>query len=233
MEFDLYEILMSVLYAGGGGAAIALAIFRGLGKGWLSTQFERQLESFRHDKAKELEKLRAEIDGELNARIRLQEKQFEAIVGVWEALKSAQEKLLVSISLFQQYSDIRGMDDEDRDEYLGAFGLKNWQLKEILSAVDVQKAFQQTVDRKRFSEAATAFNEFDRKTRASELFFETETFAQIRLVCDKFNSSLVSRELGLEPGEHKMRREAWDEYDKFAVPEITKLVAELRKQLRN
>ena len=78
-----------------------LAFFGSLGRGWLEAQFSRQLEAFRHDKAKEIEHFRAEIDGELKARIRLQEKQFEAILRTWESLKTAQENLLCSISPLQ------------------------------------------------------------------------------------------------------------------------------------
>lgn len=231
MAIDIQSIIVTIVTAGGGGALVALGIFKSLGSGWLEAQFSKQLEAFRHDKAKELEHLRAEVDGALKARLRLQEKQFEAILNIWEALKTAQEKLLRSISPLQQYSDIRRMDDQARDEYFSSFDLQQWQKKEILSSIDVQDSFSRMVDRKRFLEAATAFSTFDRATRSNELFFEPETFQSLRSVCDKMHSSLVSREIAIDDGDRTFGRQAWDEYDKECVPLIKNLVLEFRDLL--
>lgn len=234
MDTNVQSIVLTILTAGGGGAVVAFAVFKALAAGWLEAQFSKQLEAFRHDKAKELEHLRAEIDGALRARIRLQERQFEAMLSVWEALKSAQEKLLISISPLQQYSDLSRMDQAAREEYLQSFDLQVWQMREILASSDVQKSFSRMVDRKRFAEAATAFSELDRETRSKELFFETDTFELVRSVCDKIHGSLISREMAIdEPAERSFRREAWNECDKECVPLIKKLVSEFREKMAN
>lgn len=234
MDTDLQSLFWTVLTAGGGGAVVAYGVFKNLAGGWLEAQFSKRLEAFRHDKAKELEHLRAEIDGALSARIRLQERQFEAMLSVWEALKIAQEKLLISISPLQQYSDLSKMDQAAREEYLRTFDLQVWQEKEILEASNVQASFSQMIDRMRFSEAAAAFGEFDRETRSKELFFDPETFELVRSVCDKMHGALVSREIGFdEAGAGGFRRQAWDEYDKECVPLIKKLVSEFRSRMTN
>jgi len=231
MEPNLQSVILTILTAGGGGAVVAIAVFRSLGNGWLETQFSKKLEAFRHEKAKELEHLRAEVDGALSARIRLQEKQFDAILSIWEALKNAQEKLLGSISPLQQYSDLGRMDCDAKEEYLSSFDLQVWQKKEILSSSDVQRSFSQMVDRKRFSEAASAFHVFDKVARSNELFFEPETYNLVRSIADKIHGSLVSREIAIDDSDRTFGRQAWDEYDKECVPLIKTLVSEFRRLL--
>lgn len=231
MDLDVVSIATALLAAGGGGAAVAFGLFRKMGSSWLDAKFAQKLEAFRHDRAKEMERLRAEIDGALRARVRFQERQFDACLEIWNSLKETQSKLLVSISPLQQYSDLRRMSDEARLEYLNSFDLQKWQLEEILKADDIQKSFQKMVDGRRFSDAAKAFSDFDRATRSNELFFEPELYKLLRSICDKMHSSLVAKEIAISESDHKMSREAWTEYDKECVPLVHELVAEMRKIL--
>lgn len=231
MEVDIASIFLAVLSAGGGGALVAFALFQRLGDAWLEAKFAERLEAFRHDRAKELERLRAEIDGALRARVRLQEKQFEACLEIWNALKEAQSKLLVSISPLQQYSDIRRLSEDARVEYLSSFDFQKWQVDEVLMAADIQGRFVEMINRMRFNAAAQAFSKFDRVSRSYELFLKPETFALIRSVADAMHSSLVSKELAIDGCDHSSGPQAWKEYDKDCVPLVKNLVSELQKLL--
>lgn len=232
MEVDIVSIFLGVLGAGGGGAVIAFALFKRFGDAWLQAKFDQKLEAYRHDRAKEMERLRAEIDGALRARVRLQEKQFEACLDIWNALKDAQSKLLASISPLQQYADIRRLNEKARIEYLSSFDLQKWQVNEIIEDADIQDRFVQTVNRMRFNTAAQAFSEFDRVTRSYELFLEPETFALIRSVADAMHSSLISKEISINERDHKLGADAWTEYDKNCVPLVKKLVSQLQDLLK-
>lgn len=232
MEADVAKIIVAMLSAGGGGAFVAFSLFKRLGDAWLQTKFSEKLEDFRHERAKEMERLRAEIDGALQARIKFQEKQFEACLEIWNALKEAQSKLLDSISLIQQYSDIKRLSDEARIEYLSSFDLQKWQVKEILSASDIQNRFVETVSRMRFNSAAQAFSNFDKVTRMHELLLKPETFALVRSVANAMHSSLVSKEISLDSSDHALGREAWSEYEKHCVPLIKRLVPQLQELIQ-
>jgi hypothetical protein len=229
MELNLYSSLVALLAAGGGGAAIAFAIFNRLGGAWLDARFESKIEAFRHERAKELERLRAEIDGALRATLRYQEKRFDACLDIWNALKLAQSKLLVSISPLQQYSDIRRMDDESRNEYLATFGFSKWQLEEILNSDNIQDGFSNIIDRQRLVEAGKAFSEFDSIVRSHELFFDSETYGIIRSTADKMHSSIVTKDIAIAEKDRQLSREAWTTYDKECIPLIHCLVAEFRR----
>ena len=232
MEIDILSVLLSVIGAGGGGALVAYSLFRRFGDAWLQAKFNEKLEAYRHDRATELERLRTDIDGALQARVRLQEKQFEACLTIWNALKDAQSKLLVSISPLQQYTDIQRMSEEARTEYLSSFDLQTWQVNEIMAAENSQKLFEKTINWMRFNAAAKAFSEFDRVTRSYELFFEPETFALIRSLADAMHSSLVSKEMAIEDIDRKLGVEAWRKYDKECVPLVKALIPKLQELIK-
>jgi hypothetical protein len=210
----------TLITAGGGGAIVAFALFRWLGTTWLETKFSERLEAFRHEKAKELERLRADIDGSLQVRLRFQERQFESTVVVWDALKSTQVKMVSCLSPLQQYSNISQMDDDARAEYLSSFDLQKWQEREILGASDAQEIFMKMVDRKRFGEAAKAFSEFDQIVRSKELFFNLEVYAILRSITDEMHNALITKEMALDDPDRRLSREAWDIYEKKCNPKI-------------
>ena len=231
MEFDIQSVISALVAAGGGGAVIAYFLFKRLGDSWLEGKFAEKLEAFRHERAKELERLRAEIDGILRAKVRFQEKQFEACLEVWNALKDAQSKLLVSVSPLQQYSYIADLNEVARAEYLNTFDLPKWKIEEILSATDIQERFVEIMNRSRLSDANQAFVSLDRTTRANELFFTPKMFILIRSVLDKLHSSLVTKDLAIASSDNSFGLEAWTEYDKECIPLIKQLVSEMRELL--
>lgn len=231
MEIDFVSVAGAIFATAGGGAAVAYAMFRKLGSAWLDARFSERLESFRHDRAKEMAHLRAEIDGTLRARVRYQEKQFEACLCVWNALKEAQSKLLVSVSPLQQYADFNRINEAAQLDYLASLDLKQWEKDEILNADVPQETLVSTINGRNFWRAATAFSEFDRVTRANELFFDPVVYELIRSVCDKMHASLVSKEISIEEDDHSLSREAWKEYNNECTPLIHQLVQELRELL--
>lgn len=231
MQVDIANVVLNILLASGGATIVAYQVFKMLGSSWLENKFGEKLEAFRHEKAKELEKLRADIDGSLRARLRLQERQFESVVSIWDDLKSAQEKLAILLSPLQSYSDIRRMDDEARSEYIQSFDLQEWQKREILSSEDIQKSFSSMIDHRKFVEAVNAFNAFDRATRSSEIFFSEEAFLKLRLITVSMHSALVDKELSLNDSDRKLSLSAWETYEKDCIPKISEFASFARKFL--
>lgn len=220
------DLLLTILAAGGGGAVVAYLVFKSLGTAWLEGKFAEKLESFRHEKAKELERFRAEIDGSLKSQDRFDERHLEGVLEIWDALKFAQQKTLATVSPIQQYANLRGMTDETLDDLLSEFSLKAWQIDSVKNASDRQEEFTRIINLKRFGEAGIAFNSLDKITRSHELFFDEETFGFIREVLDKLHSTLIEKELALEDVDRRQGHKAWQTYENDFVPasiELTKL----------
>ena len=62
MVDEVLSALGQMFVAGGGGAAVAFFLFRFLGQSWMETKFQKNLESFRNEKAKDYERFRSELD---------------------------------------------------------------------------------------------------------------------------------------------------------------------------
>lgn len=228
---DIFELIIAVVTAGGGGALITFLGIRSFGDAWLNSKFEEKLEAFRHDRAKELERFKFEIDSAFKARDRIQEKQFEGCMSIWASLKDAQSKLLVSINMLQQYPNIRWMTDHKREEFLQEFDFPKSTLDEILSSDDPQAVFTKIISRQRFIEAAEEFSKFDRVTRTYELFFDQTTFGLIRDVTDAMHEVMLDKEMYLD-GHKESGRAAWTQYQYKCVPAIKALVSKFQEILK-
>ncbi|MDI3335279.1 hypothetical protein QKW60_02575 [Defluviimonas aestuarii] len=231
MDVDVAKLFWAIVSAGGGGAVVAYYVFRHFGETWLDSKFSQKLEMFRHSNAKDLEKLRAEIDGSLKAQVRLQERQFESLRDIWDSLKDAQTKIVASLSPLQSYADLRKMDNDAREEYMDSFALQAWQKKEVLGSTNIQEAFTAMIDRLRLSEAIAAFTKFDALVRRNELFFPEEIYSKLRDVADAMHSSLVDKDIALESKDRKMSLTAWNTYDKKCNVGVSEFVGIARKLL--
>ncbi|WP_347312876.1 hypothetical protein [Defluviimonas sp. SAOS-178_SWC] len=231
LDVDVAKLFWAIVSAGGGGAVVAYYVFKHFGEAWLDSKFSQNLEMFRHSNAKDLEKLRAEIDGSLKAQVRLQERQFESLRDIWDSLKEAQTKIVASLSPLQSYADLRRMDDEAREEYMDSYALQAWQKKEVLGSTNIQDSFTAMVDRLRLSEAVSAFTKFDGLVRRNELFFPEEIYSKLREVADAMHSALVDKDIALESKDHKLSRTAWQTYDKECSPRVSGFTGIARKLL--
>lgn len=224
---------LAIISAGGGGAIVAFAAFRWLGSTWLESKFAQSLEAFRHEKAKDLERLRFEMDALQKGKARFKEREFESIIQIWDALKQAQVKVTALLSPLQQYGNVRYMEEGDLAEYFESLSLKNWERREIIAADDRQKAFMKVMDQRRFSEAAEAYNEFSNLLIRFEILISVDVVARLKEIRDKFHEALVSKELALAHSDWKLGSEAWLKYDKECLPLITDLTEKARKSIAN
>ena len=69
--------------AGGGGAAVAIGMFKTLGKGWLDQQFKERLERLKHEQAKEIEAGRQKVQAIFSRISKVHEKEFEVLPKAW------------------------------------------------------------------------------------------------------------------------------------------------------
>lgn len=227
--FDIISFFWNLFSGLTAGILAAIAFIKWYGAKWFDTRFTKVIEAFRHEHAKELAYLNAEIDGSLNKRIRVQEKEFELAQEIWTSVTEAQSKLLHSISPIQQYSDLRRMDDFAREEYLGNFDLQDWQKREILEASDVQQEFARMVDRRRYSDAANAHFLFEMKRISSSIFWSKEVSDLLNDISKGMNDALIAKEISLDPASDGYGRGAVNKYNDEARPKVEKLGDILRQ----
>lgn len=233
MPFDLQGFVWSVLGAGGGAAVIAYLLFKQLGESWLDARFSERLEAFRHEKAAELEKLRAEIDGTLRAKIRHQEKEFIVLSECWDLMNVAFGAAHSLISPLQQYQDVGRMSDEMCREYLDGIEMLESQRIEILQSSNRMREFTRVYDYVKLNRANSAVMEFNNCIFRNEIFIDdditTDFTSMVRSLRSAIDDKALSRHLN-DPG---LGSKAWQEIEDVASPKIIEIAAKLRSRIRN
>ena len=67
----------------------AYGLFKGLGQKWIEGKLEHQLEAYRSEQSRELERLRYKINGVLDRTVRLNTREFEVLPDLWAKLLDA------------------------------------------------------------------------------------------------------------------------------------------------
>ena len=231
MPVDLQSFLWSVLGVGGGAAAVAYFLFKKLGESWLDAKFSERLEAFRHEKAAELERLRAEIDGSLRAKVRHQEREFTVLSDCWDLMNVAFGATQSYISPFQQYQDIGRMSADMRREYLGRIEMLESQRNEILSSSDPTKEFVQVYKLIKNNAANNAIAEFNNCVYRNEIFIDFEIAEYFKSIIKSLRSAVMNKELSSELKEHKLGTEAWQEIENVIHPKILEITSKLRSRI--
>jgi hypothetical protein len=217
---------------GGIAAALAFFVFRFLGEKWIEGKFQKNLENYRHEHAKELQRLRVEIDSSLDEIIRFQEKEFSMLSETWDALNDLFRSVHTLISPFQSYQDINRMSDKMASEYLDQFELLKSQKAEILASSNRSEKWVETYDYIRLNRAIKDYRKFSHIITRSSIFFDSATEDKLHNLRKKMNKSISSYEVGKESKDHKLGKMAWDSLNDEIEPEVNALKDDLREKFR-
>ena len=68
---EVLRFLGEVVLYGGGSATVAFLLFQYLGKGWIDARFAERLEAFKHEQAKELQRMKVEVESVLSGALKV------------------------------------------------------------------------------------------------------------------------------------------------------------------
>jgi len=114
---ELLKFLGAVLAYGGGAAVVAFVVFQFLGKRLLDQWFAKRLDAYRHEQAKELARLRVEVDATLGGALKIQEREFTVLPEAWNRLSRAFGLTEWVASPLQQSPDVLALRDDQLQEY--------------------------------------------------------------------------------------------------------------------
>ncbi len=231
IENYLLNLILNVLLAGGGATIVSYQIFKALGSSWLENKFAEKLEAFRHEKAKEIEKLRGDIDGSLRAKVRHQDKEFLVISECWHLLNVAYGATFSSASSLQQYEDISRMSSELRREFVSKLDILDSQKNEILTDDNPREAYVRTMGLIRYNAANRATVEFNNCVFRGEIFLDDEISEDFKEIIKLLQSIVISKSLALEEKDFKLGSEAWDKLQNQCHPKIADLTKKLRGRI--
>ena len=231
MATNLEDLFWSIVGAGGGGGLIAYLLFKKLGESWLDAKFSEKLEAFRHDKAKELERLRADIDGSLRAKVRHQEKEFLVLSECWSLMNVAYGSAHSFVSVFQQYEDISQMTADLRREYVDKMDILPAQKNEILTDANPTNEYIRIAGMIQNNAANKAIVEFNNCVYRDEIFLDEEISDEFKSIIRSLQSAVLNKQLARENQIHALGTEAWKELQDQCHPKIAEVARKLRERI--
>jgi hypothetical protein len=230
---EVTKFVLQMIAYGGGSAAVAYLLFQWLGKTWIENKFAQRLDQLRHHQALELQRLRVEIDAMLSGALKLQEKEFAVLPEAWAKLDEAHGLVSWLVAPFQQYLDLSRMNSNQLDEFLDGIDFSVSQKKEIRTAHDKSKAYQDIVFWHRLHRVKNAFSDLQTYVARNGIFLPPELESKFKVIAEMLWSAVISKEVGHEAKDWKMQREGWDKIKAEAEPLYLDIKTHIQQRLQS
>lgn len=222
----------AVIY-GGGAVAIAFLTFKFLGQKWIENKFQERLDQLKHEQAKELQRLRIEIDSLVSGRLKLQQKEFDLLPEAWGKLDLAYGQVTALVSPFQQLANLDTLTPVQLEEFLESTQLLPSQKQEVRVAREKMKTYDEIKMRYRLRDVKLAISEFHNFIARNGIFFPKTLKDNLNKISELLWAALTSKEVGMEAKDYKMQREGWDQIQKDARPIYVAVEQEIQARLES
>jgi len=232
MTENVFEIIGKVIAYGGSSVAIAYAVFIFLGKKWIENQFHKRLESYKHDKNKEIEKLKYQINLLLSRVTKIHEKEFEVLPEAWSKLHDALEIISWFTSPFQQYPDLNKMSDNEVNYFVNNCQLLDFQKKELLTSEKKTEYYSDKIFWINLAKSQDIYSEFHNFITRNRLFLSPDLRERFMKVDGILWDSLIKKEIGKDAKDSKMAIEAYRDIRKKVTPRVDEIENLVQERLR-
>ena len=209
-----------VVIYGGGSATVAYFLFRHLGQRWIEAKFAERLEAFKHEQAKELQRLKVEVESLLSGALKIQDREFTVLPEAWHKLNDAYSLAGWVVSPIQQYPDVSRMADDELEEFLAASELLETQRARVRASErhSKDKTYQDIIFWHRLGKAKKVVGELQNYTVSHGLFLPPPLKQQFAEMQPILWEALSSTEVGHEANDYKMRGQAWKDLQEKGEP---------------
>jgi hypothetical protein len=211
---QVLRFLGEVVVYGGGSAAVAFLLFQYLGKGWIDARFAERLEAFKHEQAKELQRMKVEVESLLSGALKIQEREFTILPDAWHKLNEAYSLTSWIASPMQQYPAVGRMNEQELEEFLAECELTESQKNRVRSSSRGKvrdDEYQSIIFWHRIHKAKAAVIELQNYTISHGLFLPPQMKQQFSEMRPLLWNALTGIEVAHEAEDWKMRSDAWKE----------------------
>jgi len=181
---QIWGILGKVITAGGGGAVVAFALFRYLGKGWIEHQFARELES-----------AKSEISILSARRLKLHDREYIVFPELWTRLNQTVSSLERAVISFRTVPNFLSMQKSEVDEWISKSDLSEDEKIHIYKESDKVKALTWILDFRDIRKAREDFIDFHTYLRSNRIFLSPEIKTKLDSIDNAINGSWVARKM--------------------------------------
>jgi hypothetical protein len=189
------------------------------------------LERLRFEHARELERLRAEVDALLSGAIRLQEKEFKVLPEAWALLHSARQHIRSVVSPAQQYVDVDRMNDSELKEFLERTVFTDSQKNSILTASKKMDAYINLYTGYAINDAIRRFGKFNRYIDRNSIFLPPDIANMFEGASKLLWSAVIDKRVGHEIDDFKMQSDAWRNLERDFSPLYEQIMKAIKKRL--
>lgn len=184
---QFFGLVGQLVTAGGGGALVAFALFRFLGRNWIE-----------HELAKKLEAAKAEIGLLAARRMKLPDREYIVFPEVWAKLNKAVGTLGAAIISFRQFPDFNRQTQEERDVWLARSDMSDEERDYFARESDKIRAYSRILDFRALRDAGQAFNDFRECFHANRIFISPAIKSKLDEIDDLIKESWIAKKMDLE-----------------------------------
>jgi hypothetical protein len=204
MSEIFFSTLGKIIAYGGGSVAIAYAAFTFFGKKWIENLFQKKIELYKHEQAKEIEHLKYQINSLLNRVTKIHEKEFEVLPAAWNKLYDALEMSSSFTSTFQQYPDLDRFSPDELSKFVTDCKLHEFQKNELLKSENKTEYYREKIFFHDLSEARKIYSEFHKYITRNRIFLSSDLRMNFQKIDGILSESLLKKEIGEEAKDYKM-----------------------------
>ena len=204
MSEIFFSTLGKIIAYGGSSVAIAYAAFTFFGKKWIENLFQKRLEIYKHEHAKEIEHLKYQINSLLNRVTKIHEKEFEVLPAAWNKLHDALEMISWFTSIFQQYPDLDRFSSNELSTFVTDCKLLEFQKNELLKSENKTEYYKEKIFFHNLSEARKIYSEFHKYITRNRIFLSPDLRRNFQKVDGILWESLIKKEIGEEAKDYEM-----------------------------
>lgn len=170
----------------GGGVLVSLALglFRLLGERWLGHTFDKRLDAYRHERDKDMERLRFEIAKLTDRSVNLHHREFDVIPNVWAKLLDAYHHTGSAVSPLQSYPNLDTMTPAQLDDFLAGSPLPAWKKQEIAASSKKLEVFIEAETFRRLNECKALAREALVTLKQGGIFIPKPLFDRLQMLLD-------------------------------------------------
>lgn len=197
----------------GGVVGAAYLVFRSLGEKWINQKFAEQLESYKAEQTRELERLRHRINSVFDRAKRLHDREFEILPDLWARLTEAKRWAGGYLSVYQEYPNIRSLSDAALSEFLSTTPFSDQQKREIANSSNRQKVYVKTYELYRAADVMDKLRDASAALSRNVIFVQSPLRENFEKMISYIHMAVIEQKINLENDVSPRMREAIDKLD--------------------
>jgi hypothetical protein len=173
---------------------------RFIGERWLTNEFDKRLETFKHEQQKEMARVRYRIDSYFDRAVRLHQMEFEVLPELWGRLVTAHDTVEHFTAWLQQSPDVDNMNPEHLEVFLDASPLMEWQKKELRQEKFKGSYYAKSIFWNHLNRTKDAYSEFHSYLIKRGIFLPKELQTKFESLRGMMWKTIIEREIAQDPG---------------------------------